>query len=82
MSVYKQGGIWWYEFYIGRKRYRSSTLSSDKTIAQKIEAEHRESLARTGVKLSPTLNAIRSAKAMPGERREGGPASMATPSSG
>ena len=63
MSLYKQGEIWWYEFYVGRKRYRSSTRTTDKTVAQKVEAEHRESLMRGGAKISPTLNAIKVAEA-------------------
>jgi integrase len=59
MSLYKQGEIWWYEFYVGRKRYRSSTRTTDKTVAHKVEAEHRESLLRGGIKISPTLHAIK-----------------------
>jgi integrase len=62
MCVYKQGEIWWYEFYVEGKRYRSSTLTTDKTTAQKIEVEHRESIAHTGVRVSPTLNAIKVAQ--------------------
>ena len=63
MSLYKQGEICWYEFYVGRKRFRSSTRTIDKTVAQKVEAEHRESLLRGGFKMSPTLHTIKIAEA-------------------
>lgn len=63
MSLYLQGEIWWYEFYVAGKRYRSSTRTTDKALAQYVEAEHRESLTRSGVKVSPTLQAIKAKEA-------------------
>ena len=58
MSLYLQGDIWWYESG-WRKRFRSSTRTTDKGVAQRVEAEHRESLKRSGVKVSATLHAIK-----------------------
>jgi integrase len=68
MCVYKQGEIWWYEFYVEGKRYRSSTLTTDETVARRIESEHCESLKQTGVKASPTMDAIKAGEAA--RRRE------------
>jgi integrase len=59
MSLYLQGEIWWYEFYVDGKRFRSSTRTTDKAAAQRVESEHRESLKRNGVKVSPTLHAVK-----------------------
>jgi integrase len=59
MCVYKEGEIWWYEFTIAGKRFRSSCRTTDKAIAEKIESEHRESLSRTGTQVSLTLHAIK-----------------------
>jgi hypothetical protein len=59
MSLYKQGEIWWYEFTISGKRFRSSCHTTDKAIAEKIEDEHRESLSRAGKRVSLTLHAIK-----------------------
>ena len=63
MSVFLQGEIWWYEFTIEDQRYRSSTRTSNKELAQRVEAEHHQSLKRGGVRLSPTLDAIRAEEA-------------------
>jgi integrase len=62
MSLYLQGEIWWYEFHVEGKRFRSSTRTTDKAVAQRVEAEHQRSLARGGVKISPTLDAIKIAE--------------------
>jgi integrase len=59
MSLYLQGEIWWYEFTIEDQRYRSSTRTGDKELASRVEAEHHRTLKRGGVRLSPTLDAIR-----------------------
>ncbi len=62
MSVFKQGEKWWYEFYLGGKRYRSSTRTTDKAVAKLIESEHKRSLESGVGKESPTLQAIKSAE--------------------
>jgi hypothetical protein len=71
MSLYKQREIWWYEFTISGKRFRSSCHTTDKAIAEKIESEHRESLSRTGKKVSLTLHAIKVDEAAGGGPRSG-----------
>jgi hypothetical protein len=63
MSLYLQGTTWWYEITVGGKLYRSSTRTADKTIAQKVEDEHRDSLTRTGQRVSATLHDIKAAEA-------------------
>jgi hypothetical protein len=55
MGVFKQGEKWWYEFYVDGKRYRSSTRTTDKTVAELIESEHKRSLESGAGKDSPTL---------------------------
>jgi integrase len=62
MCVFKQGEKWWYEFYVAGKRYRSSTRTTDKAVAELIESEHKRSLARGVGKDSPTLQAIKIAE--------------------
>lgn len=63
MSLYLQGTTWWYEITVGGKIYRSSTRTADKTIAQKVEDEHCDSLTRTGQRVSVTLHNIKAAEA-------------------
>jgi hypothetical protein len=46
MSLYKRGGIWWYEFVIVGKRVRKSSHSSKKTIARQAMDQYRDSLER------------------------------------
>lgn len=46
MSLYKRGGIWWYEFVIVGKRIRESSHSSKKTIARQSMERHRDELER------------------------------------
>jgi hypothetical protein len=62
MCVFKQGEKWWYWFYVDGKRYRSSTRTTDKAVAELIESEHKRSLARGVGKDSPTLQAIKVAE--------------------
>jgi integrase len=70
MSLYLQGTTWWCEISVGGKLYRSSTRTADKTIAQKIEDEHRDSLTLTGQRVSATLHDLKAAEAV---RRAGEP---------
>ena len=45
MSVYKRGDIWWYDFTVGKERYRGSTGARLKEDALAIEKrEHRKAL--------------------------------------
>ncbi|MEP6539675.1 MAG: site-specific integrase [Bryobacteraceae bacterium] len=46
MSLYKRGGIWWYEFVLLGKRVRESCHTAKKTIARQAMERHRESLER------------------------------------
>jgi integrase len=62
MSLYKQGEIWWYEFTIASKRFRSSTCTVDRATALQVEAEHRVSLKLTGKRSSSTLDGLRNAR--------------------
>lgn len=51
MSVYKRGGIYWYEFWFEGRRYRDSTGLSNKTVALRAEAIRKAELAegRAGI---------------------------------
>ena len=51
MSVYKRGGVYWYEFWFRGIRYRESTGLSNKTAATNAEAIRRAELAegRAGI---------------------------------
>lgn len=42
MSLYRRGGIWWYDFTVDGGRYRGSTQQRSKTAAQKVEDRERE----------------------------------------
>jgi len=46
MSVYKRGGVYWYEFWFQGQRYRDSTKLTNKTAAQNVEAIGRAELAQ------------------------------------
>lgn len=59
MCLFKQGEIWWYEFTLEGKRYRSSTCTTDKDLALRVESEHRVSLKQIGKRVSPTLHTIK-----------------------
>lgn len=47
MSVYKRGGIYWYEFWFQGTRYRESVGLGNKTAALRIEAIRRAELAQS-----------------------------------
>jgi len=51
MSVYKRGGIYWYEFWFQGQRHRESTKLSNKTAALRAEAIRKAELAegRAGI---------------------------------
>jgi hypothetical protein len=59
MCLFKQGEIWWYEFTINGKRYRSSTCTTDKDLALRVESEHHVSLKQIGKRVSSTLHTIK-----------------------
>jgi integrase len=44
MTVYRRGGIWWYEFQFHGQRIRESSNSGSKNLAQRAERERRRSL--------------------------------------
>src|SRR5690348_15168293 len=51
MSVYKRGGVYWYDFWFQGERYRQSTSLSNKTAALRAEAIRKAELAegRAGI---------------------------------
>jgi len=59
MCVYKQGEIWWYEFTVNGKRLRKSSRTTDRGLAELIEAEHRERVENGVDEISPTLEAVK-----------------------
>jgi integrase len=63
MSLFWQGDVWWYEFTLNSNRYRSSTCTTDRAVALKVEAEHRVSLKLTGQRASATLAGLKKARA-------------------
>jgi integrase len=46
MSVYKRGGIYWYDFWFQKTRYRESVGLGNKTVALRIEAIRKAELAQ------------------------------------
>jgi integrase len=46
MSVYKRGGVWWYEFWFTNVRIRESTKASSKTLAKEAEKNRRRELEK------------------------------------
>lgn len=46
MSLYKRGGVWWYEFVYAGKRIRESAKTTKKTIAAEVEKQRRLELER------------------------------------
>ncbi len=46
MSVYKRGGVWWYEFIYAGERIRESAKTTRKTVAIEAEKDHRKRLER------------------------------------
>jgi hypothetical protein len=65
MCVFKQGEIWWYEFTVEGKRLRKSSRTTDRELAELIEAEHRERVEKGLREQPPTL------RAMEAERKAG-----------
>lgn len=65
MCVFKQGEIWWYEFTVDGKRLRKSSRTTDRGLAELIEAEHRERVEQGLREQPPTL------RAMEAERKAG-----------
>lgn len=60
MAVYKRGGVWWYKFQWNGESIRESTKTSNKRVAEQMEAAHKTSLAKGEVgirekKSVPTL---------------------------
>jgi integrase len=45
LSVYKRGGVYWYEFQFHGQRYRESTRLNNKTAAERAESIHKAALA-------------------------------------
>jgi len=58
MSVYKRGGVWWYEFSFQGQRIRDSAKTNSKTIAREAERARRRELERSS-------NRIRKPKRFP-----------------
>ena len=61
MSVYKRGGVYWYDFWFRGQRLRQSTGLNNKTAAVRAEAIRRAELAegRAGIvkrKTCPTFD--------------------------
>ena len=62
MSLYKRGGVYWYEFIFAGKRVRESTKTSRKTVAIEGERQRRLELERTlaGMPVDARHNRVRS----------------------
>lgn len=52
MSIFKRGGIYWYEFLFNGKRIQASTRQGNQRAAREMEAAHRTSLAKGEVGLA------------------------------
>ena len=46
MSIYKRGGVYWYNFWWGEKHIQESTKQGNPRVARQIEAAHRTRLAK------------------------------------
>lgn len=46
MTVYRRGGVYWFDFYYKGERHRKSTHQSDRTVAINLESEARSKLAK------------------------------------
>lgn len=44
MSLFRRGGVWWYEFYFAGQRIRESTKSTSKTVAREAERNRKREL--------------------------------------
>jgi integrase len=62
MCVFKQGENWWYEFTVDGKRLRKSSRTTDRGLAELIEAEHRERVEKGLREQPPTLEAMEAEK--------------------
>ena len=51
MSIFKRGGIYWYEFVFNSQRIQASTRQGNQRVAREMEAAHRTSLAKGEVGL-------------------------------
>lgn len=63
MSIYKRGGVYWYEFVFKGERIRDTTRQGNKNVAQQMQAAHRTRLAKGEVGIierepAPTLRAF------------------------
>lgn len=75
MSVYKRGGVYWYDFWFQGQRYRQSTSLTNKTAAGRAEAIHKAELAegRAGIASrgpSPTFEDFVTNEFLPWSERE------------
>jgi integrase len=46
MALYKRGGVWWYEFEFNSERIRRSSQTTNKRVAEQVEAAYRTQLAK------------------------------------
>jgi integrase len=46
MSLFRRGGVWWYEFWYAGRRVQESTKSTSKTIARTAEQDRRRELEK------------------------------------
>jgi integrase len=46
MSLFRRGGVWWYEFWFAGRRVQESTKSKSKTIAGKAEQDRKRELEK------------------------------------
>ena len=44
MSLFRRGGVWWYEFYFAGQRIRESTKSKSKTVAKEAEKNRKREM--------------------------------------
>ena len=44
MSIFRRGGVWWYEFYFAGRRVQESSKSTSKTVAKTAEQNRRREL--------------------------------------
>ena len=52
MSIFKRGGVYWYEFVFNGKRIQASTRQGNQRVAREMEAAHRTALAKGEVGLN------------------------------
>ena len=44
MSLFRRGGVWWYEFWFAGRRIQESSKSPSKTVAKNAEQKRRREL--------------------------------------